>query len=124
MKKKTLEFYLTKGKSFGFVKETTSNDYMGWISLSKFNPNPRFDELFTEEEQKSFHIKNKKEKPYIIIICELKKIAYEGEEYTKESDYRINEEYFFIDLDEVEEFLVKEGYKLENIKSISQIPSD
>lgn len=36
MKKETLDFHLNKGKSFGFVKETGSDAYMGWISLSKF----------------------------------------------------------------------------------------
>lgn len=36
------------------------------------------------------------------MICELKKFAFESEDYTKESDYRINEKYFFKSLDEVE----------------------
>lgn len=124
MKKKTLEFYLNKGKSFGFVKDTNSDEYIGWVSLSKFIPNPRFNELFTDEEQKSFGIQNKSENPYTIIICELKKLAFESEDYTKESDYRINEKKKFRDLEEVEFFLGTMGFKLENIKSISLIPSD
>jgi len=124
MKKKTLDFYLNKGKSFGFVKETNSDAYMGWISLSKFKSKPRFDALFTEEEQKSFGIKNKREEPYTLMICELKKSAFDSEDYTKETDYRINEKYFFKNLDEAEKYLKSMGFKFKNIKSISLIPSD
>jgi hypothetical protein len=124
MKKETLEFYLSKGKTFGFVKGTNTEEYLGWISLSKLIPNPRFDEILTKEEQASLGINKNIETPYIIMVCELKRSTFEAEDYTKESDYRLNEQYFFKDLAETECFLNKMGFKLEDIKSISQIPSD
>jgi hypothetical protein len=41
MRREDLESYLARGNKLGFVKETSDPAYLGWIMVSKEEPNER-----------------------------------------------------------------------------------
>jgi hypothetical protein len=118
MKRDDLERYLDRGDTLGFVKETGSNEFLGWILLNKLKPNNRYLELLEDGEEPEFVAEQERYRctPYHVSVQELKREAYESERYEAGEDYLINETYFFSNLDEVEEFVRSYGHTLENIK--------
>jgi len=118
MRRDDLERYLDRGHTLGFVKETESNESLGWILLNKLTPNDRYLRLLEEGEEPEFVAQQERYRraPYHVSVQELKREAYESERYETCEDYLINETYFFSNLDEVVEFVWSYGHTLENIK--------
>jgi hypothetical protein len=118
MNREDLERYLERGDTLGFKKKTANDDVLGWILLSKAKPHDRYLALLEEGEEPEFVAEQERYRrtPYLVLVQELKREAYESERYETNEDYLVNEAYFFSNLDEVEEFLLSYGRKLEDIK--------
>jgi hypothetical protein len=118
MKREDLERYLERGDTLGFRKETGTDEYLGWILLSKQKPDDRYLSLLVPGEESEFVAKQEliREKPYQVLVQELKREVYESDRYETNEDYRINEPRYFTDLDEVEGFVNSYGQTLERIK--------
>ncbi|HEX8733859.1 MAG TPA: hypothetical protein VF721_00960 [Pyrinomonadaceae bacterium] len=123
MRREDLERYLERGDCFGFVKQTNSNDYSGWILLNKLKPNDRYLSLLSPGEEPEFVIEQEfiRQNPYHISIVELKREIHESERYETNEDFRLREYYDFSNLDEIEIFLKNLGFILEDIKWSSEI---
>lgn len=61
------------------------------------------------------------ERPYNIWIAELPIHVYEGDDYLKNSDYIINENYYFRSLEEVLIYLKERNLLLSDIKWSSEL---
>lgn len=119
-----LEFYLDRGDIMGIVKQTDSEDYMGWISLLKRKINQRILNLFDSSDEEYIEQMQIKERPYVLEICELKRSAFENDnKLPEECDYRISDTFFFDSLSSINKFLTTYSVSLNDIKWISEIPS-
>jgi len=118
MTRENLERYLERGESLGFQKETSTDDYLGWILLSKRQPDERYLTPLTHGEEPELVKQQKliRQKPYQILIQELRRDVHESDKYETNEDYRINESFYFADLDEVEAFVQNYGHTLKDIK--------
>ena len=118
MEREDLERYLERGYSLRFKKETSTDEYLGCILLSKQKPHDRYLSLLTPGEEPEFVAKQEmiRQMPYQVLVQELKREAHESDKYETNEDFRANECYRFADLDEVEEFVQSYGHRLENIK--------
>jgi hypothetical protein len=118
MRREDLERYLEKGDTLGFEKETGTDEYLGWILLTKQKPHDRYLSLLAPGEEPEFVAKQEmiRQKPYQVLIQELKKEVHESDRYETNEDFRINECYYFANVDEVEEFVRGYGHTLQNIK--------
>src|ERR1051325_9551112 len=107
MKREDLERYLERGDHLGFKKETGTDEYLGWILLSKQKPDERYLSLVEAGEEPEFVAKQEKirQKPYQVLVQELKRDVYESDRYETNEDYRMNECHRFPTLNEVEEFV-------------------
>lgn len=125
MRKEDLERNLSKGNSFGFVKEVKDTNFIGWIKLFKRSIPKKFFETHNEQNDPDlFHWYLKKAKfPYVVHICEVSKYLFEIGKSLYKEDYKLNESFEFSTLDEAEIFLNEKGYLLENIKWIIDIPT-
>jgi hypothetical protein len=121
MNKLELDKKLNNGERLGFIKETNSPDYLGWILINKM-PKMMFkpqEDDYDDEESYSFHLdeyRRREETPYHVGIRELKKDVHERGDYETGDDVRQADNYYFSSVDEVEEFVNQLGYKFENIK--------
>lgn len=121
-----IEFYLTRGDILGAIKKTDSNEYMGWISIRKRKPNKQIERVFTEVDRPDLiaEEQQKRERPYQISICELKKLAYENDEKLPEaSDYRVDETLNFSLLKDALSFIEKYDIFSDDIKWMADVPS-
>ena len=119
MKIKQLEYYLERGNVFGFVKDTTDINVVGWFLLKKLKHMPRYKEIldpicdleiFQEQE-------NLEKTPYYIEVCELGKSFFElDDSWPEEEDYIMNEYYRFSTLEDVEHFFRENGKSIQEIK--------
>ena len=118
MKPEDLERYLERGDTLGFRKETGTDEYSGWILLSKERPDDRYLSFLAPGEEPEYMAKQEmiRQKPYQVLVQELRKTVDESERYETNEDYRMNECHRFANLDEVEEFVQGYGELLENIK--------
>jgi bifunctional DNA-binding transcriptional regulator/antitoxin component of YhaV-PrlF toxin-antitoxin module len=118
MKRKDLEYFLERGDELGFIKKTDDDSYLGWILLRKRKPNERYESLLELGEDPDFIAKQDliRSKPYRITLLELRREVHESDKYEINEDYRLREKYDFSSLDEVEIFLEKFNYNLEDIK--------
>ena len=118
MTREDLERYLERGESLGFKKETGADDYLGWILLSKRQPDDRYLILLAPGEEPEFVKQQEliRQKPYQILVQELRKDVHESDRYETNEDYRINESLYFASLDEVEAFVQNYGYTLKEIQ--------
>ncbi len=123
MKREDLERYLERGDHLGFVKQTDSNEYLGWILLNKRKPDNRYLSLLAADEEPEFVAEQEfiRQNPFHVLVAEIKREVYENLRYEKRGDRRLDEHYYFPNLDEVEGFVRKFGYTLENIKWVSEI---
>lgn len=123
MKRIDLERYLERGDLFGFVNQTDSDDYLGWVLLDKLKPDDRYLSLLASGEEPEFVEKQEfiRQNPFHIRIIEFRRETYEREEYGTNEDYRLMEHHHFSDLDDVKIFVQKFGHTLENIKWNSEI---
>lgn len=121
-----LKYYLEKGNSFGFTKDTNNSSIVGWFLLKQLKPIPRYREildvsqdaiLFKEQE-------NIVKAPYYIEVCELEKRFFESNNsWPEEENYIMNKNYRFSNLEEVKHFFKKYGKCIHEIKWITDIPS-
>ena len=126
MDKSELEKKLNNGQQWGFIKETDSDEYLGWILINKF---PKF--LFTpkrEDYSEEFiylgaveEAQKRENTPYHVIIKELRRDVHESGEYETGDDVRQKDNYYFGTIDEVEKFIEELGYSFDNIKNRSEI---
>lgn len=110
----------------GFVKETNSKDYIGWISLKKRKNNPRINQIFSNEDRPDLIIEQSQisERPYVLQVFELKRLAYEDDnKLPDDADYRISDVFYFETLDDVAIFLKKYNKQIEEVRWMSEIPS-
>jgi hypothetical protein len=105
MNKQELEKKLANGTSYGFIKETDDDNYLGWVLITKLQPIIIYDKKSYDEEH-YLHLLKKQEAqkkyPYFVRIIELLRDVHESEVYAT--------------LDEVEEFITELGYSFDNIK--------
>jgi len=118
MKREDLEHYLENGSQLGFVKQTSSDDFLGWILLDKRRGNPRYEALLVPGEDTKFLLEQDdiRKKPYRVAVLELKRDVHQSDDYETNEDYRTNEQHYFASLDEVEMFVDRFGHSLGNIK--------
>ena len=104
MRRSDLTRYLDDGNELGFLKETDSLDFVGWLLVRKIRS----------------HIGDPsdigREGLYQVLVIELKRSVHESDAYETNDDYRLNERHVFDDLDEVEAFVSGYGFSLDNIK--------
>src|SRR5438477_3865770 len=88
MQKLQLEYYLKRGNTVGFEMPTGDPEYLGWILISKQEPNARLLGLFTEEEESYWLIRKEHRKlthPYFVHRFELKRSVHEAGDYETEA---------------------------------------
>lgn len=117
---------LNNGEQWGFIKETDSHEYLGWILINKLPKMTFTSQKKDYSEEYLYLIKlieaEKREKtPYHVLIKELRRDVHESGEYETGDDIRHKENYYFSCIDEVEEFIEKLGYSFKNIKNRSEI---
>src|SRR5689334_22825570 len=118
MTRQELEFFLDRGDSLGFQMATGTDDYLGWILLSKRKPNERLLSLLQPNEEPQFVSEQEaiRRQPYQVLVQELRFDVYQSDEYETNEDFRLNQCYRFANLDEVEEFVQQFGHTLIQIK--------
>jgi len=123
MRRSDLERFLDIGYELGFVKQTDTPDYLGWILLQKRKPHERYLSLLNPGEEPEFVAQQEllRSRPYQVRVIELSRDVFESDRYETMDDFRLNEVFYFANLDEVEEFVQKYGHTLENIKWLTEI---
>ena len=118
MIRQELEFFLDRGDSLGFQKATGTDDYLGWILLSKRKPNERLLSLLQPNEEPQFVAEQEtiRRRPYQVLVQDLRRDVYESNAYETNEDFRLNQCYRFASLDEVEDFVRQFGHTLTQIK--------
>ena len=126
MNKIELDKKLNNGEQWGFIKETDSDEYLGWILINKLQKltfQPKREDY--SEEYLYLRVLREAEKrekiPYHVLIKELRRDVHESEEYETGDDIRLKENYYFSCIDEVEKFIEKLGYSFDFIKHRSEI---
>src|SRR5437588_9190578 len=109
MRPDAIERYLENGAELGYVKQTDSQDYVGWILFSKRKPPPvgPFDPELEPESHASWSewAARTREKPYHVLVLELRLDVHDSGDYPENEDYRLRENYYLGSLDEVTELL-------------------
>lgn len=123
VRREDLQRWLERGNEFGFVKETGTPDYIGWVLLRQRKPNQRALELMEPDEENVYLQEQKllETRPYFVRVVELKRAVYESDRYETNEDFRVNEGYYFATLEEAEGFLRSYGYSLDTLKWASEI---
>jgi hypothetical protein len=119
MDKNELEKKLNNS-DWGFLKNTNSNDYLGWILIHKYKPLMIYPKEAYDNEEQYIRLtqedKRRKKYMYYVRIIELRRDIHESGAYETGDDYRQNDCYHFSTLDEVKQFIVELGYRLEDLK--------
>ena len=68
MKREDLERYLERGDLLGFVKQTVSDAYLGWILLNKLKPHDRYLSLLAPSDEPEFVAKQELIREILIIF--------------------------------------------------------
>jgi hypothetical protein len=118
MRLEDLERFLERGYELGFVKQTGSDDYLGWILLSKQKPNERALSILLPGEEPEYvaHQELIRQKPYHVRVVEISRAAHESDGYGSNEDYRQNDNHYFANLEEVERFVQVFGHALSAIQ--------
>lgn len=114
MTKEILEFYLNRKNTFGYNTENDEN-FVGWIKVYKLFPMKDSTAALGGApvmRERSEIIK----KPYKVNIEKVTRNVFEGDRFPTNGDYIIKESHSFESLDQVEQFLLKIGYNLSDIK--------
>ena len=116
---------MERGDRLGFQKKTGDDAYIGWIMLSKRQPNERLLSLLRPGERPEFVAEQDeiRRRPYQVWVAEFRRDVYESGECESMDDYRLNKAFFFPTLDDVEEFVRAFGHTLEEIKWAREIQS-
>ena len=112
---------LDNGEQWGFVKETDSEEYLGWILINKMLPMRLAPQKESYENEESYSLVMKRynqslNQPYHILIYELKRDVHQRGDYETGDDVRLNENHYFASIEELEKFINELGYNFENIK--------
>ena len=123
MERAHLEHFLNKGYELGFAKDTGDPHFIGWILLSKREPDDRYLSLLRPGEEPEFVAEQElfRARPYQVIVQELDRAVFDSDRYETEEDFRINEVRYFPSLDEVEEFVQQYGHTLKDIEWRTEI---
>jgi hypothetical protein len=126
MRREDLERYLERGDRLGFQKETDDADYIGWIILSKRQPDERLLSLFRPGERPDIFAEQAYIRvcPYQVWVAEFRRDVYESGECESMGDYRLNKCFGFATLEQVGEFVGRFGHALEEIKWAREIDSN
>jgi hypothetical protein len=121
-----LDYKLHHGEQWGFIRETNSEEYLGWILVHKLPPMifPPQENDYLDRESYLFQIdryNQRKNTPYHVLIYELRKDVHERGGYETGDDVRLNENHYFSSIDELEIFVNSIGYSFEDIKHRSEI---
>jgi hypothetical protein len=117
---------LERGEQMGFTIPTQSDDYLGWILVSKRKPNERFLEIAVRGEDESTDLIIQQEellrqRPYQLLVLEIKREVHGSGRYPAGDDQRLKESYQFVTLEEVGAFVAQYGLKLEEIQPLFRI---
>jgi hypothetical protein len=121
MKTSEIKKKLDNGEQWGFIKETDSEEYLGWVLINKMLPMrlvPRKED-YEDEESYSLVMKRYNQslnQPYHVLIYELKRDVHERGGYETGDDVRLNDNYYFTSIEKLENFINELGYGFENIK--------
>ena len=120
MNRAELEKRLDNGERWGFRKDTETPTYLGWILITKRKPSPitPFDPK-GEPERYSQWMEWRKELlrlPYHVAIRELRRDVHESDDYEDTDDYRLRENYYVSNLDEVQKILDNYNCKIEDAR--------
>lgn len=126
MNKTELDKRLNNGEQWGFIKETDSDEYLGWILIHKFQKIlfPPKKEDYSDEELYEAYLetyRQRTETPYHVLIKELRRDVHESGKYETGDDVRQKDNYYFSTIDELENFIKELGYSFDDIKHRSEI---
>jgi hypothetical protein len=125
MDKFELDRKLNNGEQWGFVKETDSVDYLGWILINK-RPKMRFEPQKSDYDDETYLLyldkyQQREKTPYHLLVYELRRDVHERGDYETGDDVRQKDNYYFSSVDQLETFVRELGYSFENIKHRSEI---
>lgn len=125
MTREQLEKHLANGQVWGFIKETGSADYLGWILVSKSKVMlvPHFEPSENPTAYRKWQERNERVRanPYTLSVKELRRDVHERGDYEDNADYRMRKSWHFATLEEVEEALQTYGKTLADILPASEI---
>lgn len=120
MDSKELERKLEAGQRWGFTKQTSDADYLGWVLLRKRKPRPvpPFDLSEKPEQYRQYMslVEEIRQLPYHVHIVELRRDVHERGDYETSEDQRLLENYYFPNLDQTITFLEGMGFGLDQIR--------
>ena len=115
-----LDKNLNAGQRWGFIKNTSDDEYLGWVLINKRIPKltPAFDVEIEPERYAAFAqaVEQIRAKPYHVRVIELLREVHESGDYENNKDYRLSENYYFATLPEAMLFLGEMGLNLDAIK--------
>ncbi|WP_437287729.1 hypothetical protein [Sorangium sp. So ce406] len=114
MDRQEIDAMLDQGQRVGFVKQTSDPEYLGWIVLSKLNPNRRLLEVLGHDSDSVYvaEERRREREPYLLMVIELKREVHDAGGYETEEDYRRKDRYWFATLEDVERKLGEWGMSL------------
>ena len=118
-----IKWFLENGRTLGFTIETDDEHYLGWLLISKIQPNFRVLEIVGADDEHRARQELYREKQYQVRVVQLNRTVHDSGDYETNEDYRINECFHLSSLAEVEAFLGKFGKRLSEIRPSSQIDS-
>jgi len=123
LKREHLEEFLERGISLGFRKATDDPRYLGWIRLSKRKPDERHLAMLAPGEEPRFVAEQEilRSKPYFVLVIELSREVIASDRYETMDDYRVFEQHYFADPDEVEKIIGRYECALEDIRWLHEI---
>lgn len=104
--------------------ETGDEDYLGWISAEKLEPNQRILELFADEPEHPEFVRaaEARAKPYRIRAIELSRAVHERGEYESNEDYRRRQLHSFETKEQAEAWLLDEhGVAVEDLRDLREV---
>jgi hypothetical protein len=125
MNREELEHSLSKGYRWGFIKQTSNSNYLGWILLVR----RQLPILWPIDKiQRPEYYKRTKQEvvtltrtPYHIHIVEIRKDVHESGTYNTDIDTHLIENYYFANLDNIEKFLEQYNLELSTIRLAHEI---
>lgn len=117
MKKEDAIQFINRGKILGDQLHS-GPDYIGWLTITKQFANQRLLDLYVNEPHSPVYIKEKliRDKPYLILVQELRRTVYESDRWPANEDYRRNDIYRLYNLYEAEEVLQSFGKEFTDLK--------
>jgi len=123
MLNKNIDASLAAGLRLGVIFDSENSDYLGWVLLKKHKPNEGILRNFSDQKDSALYHEEYQsiQKPYLLMIVELKKSVHESGDYETDQDYRRKDIHRYSSLTEVEAVLHKLGYTLGDLKDSREI---